>query len=288
MTKKIINNEIADMKSTMARGLVFWIKNYEQISKTISSMKNRAVAFSKKDSSGDAEYINNEIKNLEKTKDKFAKKISEYLSYHKVWSDWLDGVPGIGPALGGKLLSLYYYKSVAVCDKCGKDLIRIEGSNGDHGRLECSGCGKKSKGDGVLNYRIEDRDFSTISKWWKFMGRHTVDGKMPKRKKGVKIDWRTDGRTCTYLIAEQFVKNGNKYRKFYDKEKAKIVLKRPDATKGHINNMAKHNTIQLFLSHFWLVARTIDGKSVTDPYYAVSVLGHNKDHIIEPYYWDGN
>jgi hypothetical protein len=229
-----------------------------------------------------------EIKELESTKGKVSRKIENHLKYWPVWNEWLKNVPGVGPFAASNLIMLYYYKWVPVCPKCngGIEKKEIEKEGKKYMGFSCEDCQHVLKGEGLLKHKIKMRDFDTVSKWWKFMGRH-VDpdtGKMPKRQKGVVCDWSTQGRTLTYLIGESMIKVKGEYAEFYRQRKTKREKTHPNATKGHRHNMAKHEMAKLFLSHFWHVARTIDGKQ-TKTVYAEGMLGH--ENIIPPYYWNG-
>ena len=117
------------------------------------------------------------------------------------------------------------------------------------------------------------------------MGRNIIDGSMPKRKKGVQVNWSTKGRTLGFMISDQFNRQTNKteYGKFLLDRKKKHQKNHPDWSKGHVLNAAKNETVKLFLAHFWHVARTIDGKPVSEPY-AGAIMGHT--NIIKPFYWE--
>ncbi len=64
------------------------------------------------------------------------------------------------------------------------------------------------------------------------------------------------GKTTCWKIAGQFVRQGDFYRKHYDKVKDRYT-ERDGTTKsiGHIDNMARRATVKLFLSHFWMMWR---------------------------------
>jgi hypothetical protein len=123
---------------------------------------------------------------MESTKGKIARLIEKELTMFPVWNIWLEKVPGIGPFIGAKLILFFNYRHVPICRDCDGDLEKIEGG------FVCKDCDKEAKGDGVLKYRIERRDFPNISKWWAYLRRHTVDGVMPKRKAGVVSNWSTE------------------------------------------------------------------------------------------------
>ena len=117
------------------------------------------------------------------------------------------------------------------------------------------------------------------------MGRNIIDGAMPKRKKGVQVNWSTPGRTIGFHIGDQFnrQKEDHPYKAFLIGRKKKHEKNHPDWSKGHIHNAAKNETVKLFLAHFWHVARTIEGLSVSEPY-SGAIMGHT--NIIKPFYWE--
>ena len=167
--------------------------------------------------------------------------------------------------------------------------IKIKAKNSEETKSEysCKECGRKAKGDGLFAFRIEDKDFPNISKWWSYMGRNIdpLTGRMNKRKKGVKSTWSARGRNIGWHFKE--VSNRQKadtpYKKFAEEEKLKYEKNRPELKKYEIHDMAWNKSIKLFLSHMWHVAREIAGKSTDGPYIQI-VKGHTG--IIPPYYWE--
>lgn len=267
----------------IAGELNYAVKTYKSLTKMIVQSLQRANAYGI-DVSADPLIFGEiegkkKLQGLEQIKSRAARNIEKILRDFPIWGDWLVNVPGIGPAIGGELVSLYYFKSIAVCVECGADLEEFK----------CPICRKEAKGQGVLKYRTEMRDFPTISSWWHFLGRHVVDGKMPKRQTGVQNDWSTPGRTVGFQIREQFNRQApsHKYKAYAEKRKRYREGTHPEATKGYRHNMAWNEAVKLFLSHFWQVARTLDGLPLTDPW-SVKFGGHDADHIIPPYYFNGD
>lgn len=259
----------------VVNNLILFVRNYDGLNKEITSVKNRSQQLN-------PDLIDDYVKGLDSLKGKLARRMGKELFFFDIWNKWLCGVPGIGPAIGGHLILLYYFRRVPVCRDCGTDVEKkkIEDKN----EFFCHKCDKSIKGEGNLLHRVEEKDFPTISKWWAYMGRGIVDGNIPKRKKGVVVNWSTKGRTVGFFIGESFIKqgNGHEYKRFYDERKKRHEAKHPEATKMHRHNMAKNEAIKLFLSHFWQLARTMDGKPLTTPY-SEGILGH--EHIIPPYYF---
>jgi hypothetical protein len=88
-----------------------------------------------------------------------------------------------------------------------------------------------------------------------------------------------------YQIADQFNRQVDRteYGKYLLGRKAKREKTHPKASKGHRLNMAKNETVKLFLAHFWHVARELEGLSTEGPYIQ-AVGGHTG--IIAPYYFE--
>lgn len=259
----------------VADKLFYLAKTYDTITESIVKSRQRLCALG---ADRDAKY-DLPIQEMESTKGKIERLINKELPLYPVWSKWLENVPGIGPFIGAYLIILYNYRHIPMCRDCDGDLEKVEK------KFICKDCGKEAKGEGVLKYRTERRDFPNISKWWAFMGRHTVEGIMPKRKTGVVSNWSNKGRVVTYLAGESFnkQKDDHLYKAFLLKRKAKQAAAHPEWTKGHIHNAACNETVKLFLAHFWTVSRTLEGLPVTEPY-AGTILGHTG--IIEPFYFE--
>jgi len=131
--------------------------------------------------------------------------------------------------------------------------------------------------------------FDNISKLWRYAGMAVMDGAAERRTKGEKIHWSPFLKTTCWKIGEQFVKQGDLYRRIYDESKAKDRQKHPEQVKSgkkskegkeimlytdmHIHNRAKRKAVKMFLSHLWLKWREMEGLPVTDPY-AIAILKH--------------
>ena len=217
---------------------------------------------------------------LETVKGRVSRLIDKELPSWDVYNLWLKNVPGIGPVIAAELIMLYYYRHVPICKDCCTDLEDREES------YWCPSCEKSVKGQGNLDYRIEEKDFPNIAKWWAYMGRDILDGGMRKKKKGTKQNWSAAGRKLGFMVGESFnkMKPEHEYKKIMLSQKAKYEKSQPEISKGWRHNKAKNNTVKLFLAHFWAVARELDGKSVTEPY-AMVIMGHTG--YIKPFYFEG-
>lgn len=270
------------LKSQDVRMLVYLVKSYDTIVDAIKVTKQRAQSLHVEWAEDHDPILGGEdgFKGLNAVKGIIARRIEKEMAVWPLWTDYLQQVPGIGPAIGGKLLCLYYIRNVAICPECETDVEKTEGT------FWCPKCECSIKGAGNLKFRIEERDFSNVSKWHAYMGMHVVDGVKPKRKKGVVSNWTTEGRTLCYLIGDQFNRQTNKtpYGSFLLERKAKHEVKHPEWSKGHRLNAARHEAARLFLAHMWHVARTLDGKETNLPY-VHQIMGHT--NLIKPFHWDG-
>jgi hypothetical protein len=217
------------------------------------------------------------VSQMEKTKAKLSRMIRKQLEMWPIWTEWMEKVPGCGAVLAAKLINLFYYRFEPVCAACGGSLKK------DESAFVCQACGKEAKGEGVLKYNIGFKEFANISKWWAYLGMHTVDGKKPRRQKGVVANWSTEGRTTCYHLGDQFIKQGGLYRGFYDERKKKREKTHPDASAGHRHVMSKNETVKLFLAHMWTVDCLLRGVEPTKPY-AGTIMGHTG--IIDPFYFE--
>lgn len=269
--------------------LNFLVREYEGVTHLIMQTKQRLQSLPGEDRD---EKFDTLLKGqgaeagLETVKGRITRELEKELRNWDVWQMWAKDIPGIGPYIAAELLILFNYKFIPVCKDCGGKLVKREQQT-ETGKainaLVCEECGKAAK-EGLLKHRLEYRDFPTISKWWAFMGRHTVDGTMPKRKKGVLSNWSTVGRTVGYHAGEMFnrQKDDHLYKALLNMRKAKKAKAHPEWSKGHVHNAAKNEVIKIFLAHWWVVSREIEGKPISEPY-AGALMGHT--NIIAPFYW---
>jgi hypothetical protein len=254
--------------------LQYLVKTYEAVTKTITATKNRLCHLNEDAAPAD----DNVIKAMESIKGKLSRQIEKQLTYWEVWTEWMKHVPGCGPAIASKLIILYYYRFLPICKDCGNGLEKKDCC------LVCQACGKQAKKDGVLKHKLDFKKFNTVSSWWHYMGMHcNGDGKKPMRKKGVAQTWNSSGRAVCFQLGEQFIKQKSEYRAFFDERKAKREKTHPEASKLHRNNMARHETAKLFLSHFIQVAKAIEGEEFTKPY-AQTLMGHT--NFTKPFYFE--
>ena len=282
------------------KNLIFMTRTYEGMTKQITAAKLRTLSLMPEKNIKHDSIISE----MESVKGKIDRRIGKELIFYPIWNEWLVNVPGIGNTTAAKLIINYYFRLTAVCQDCDTELEKKDGT------FFCNTCQKSVKGEGNLIHKVMLKDFSRISSWWHYMGRHNVahcpecrkilvndvcpkceqipeEPKylMPKRQSGIQSNWSTPGRTVGFMIRESFNKQkpGHSYKDYYVREKAKYTERHPDWTKGHCHNVAWNNTVKLFLSHFWQVARTLDGLELTLPYIVNKNPAHN---LITPFYFD--
>ncbi len=263
------------------------IKNYFSVTKNIVVITNRLTALEDMDIPAEYDDIlkgNKNVAGLATVKGRLERQINRNIQDWGIWTEYLQHVPGIGPIIAGNLIMLYYYRHVPICKKCKADLIKEETE--DSWKWVCHGCKGTVKGDGVLQTRIEHKDFPTISKWWAYMGRHTVDGAVPTRKKGVTANWSAQGKLIGRYIGDSFEKMpaDHPYKKFIVERRARHDKNNPKWPESRKRSAAKNETVKLFLAHFWHVARTLEGKEVSAPY-SGAIMGHT--NLIDPFFWEG-
>jgi hypothetical protein len=270
--------------------LNFLVRTYAGITQLIASTKQRLQSLPGEERNEEFDTLlkgQDKTEGLETVKGRITREIEKELKQWDVWETWAKKISGIGPFIAAQMIILFYYRFIPVCKDCGGKLEKKEKQT-ETGKtiktLACVDCKKVAK-EGLLVHRLEYKDFPTISKWWAYMGRHTIDGVMPKRKKGVLSNWSTVGRTLGFHIGDQFNRqqDDHPYKALLLLRKAKHAKNHPEWSKGHVHNAAKNEVVKIFLAHWWTVARTLDGKPVSEPY-AGALMGHT--NIIQPFYWE--
>lgn len=143
--------------------------------------------------------------------------------------------------------------------------------------------------------------FPTVSKLWKYLGLHVVDGHAPKRQKGVpwthtncqgghlltcKPTCTTDhhpnctpdgigtayapqGRVICHQLGEAIVKVGGDgpYRRAYDEKKAYYEAGRPEWTQARRHNAAMRYAVKELIKHLWIEWHTRRGQVLPDAQY---------------------
>lgn len=275
------------------------VKEYENITDLIKKSKQRLRAqHSDLSNEEQNKIVNNDTiinglkgksgqdkaQGLEQIKGRISRMIEKEMQFWDIWNEWLTHIPGISSAIAAPLILLYYYRFVPVCGDCGTKLVKQDKTHW------CSKCEKSVKGEGLSQYALEYKDFPNISSWRSYMGYNIVDGKMPKRQTGVQMNWNPKGRVIGFMFGDQINRQpeGHLYADYMRSLKAAYHAnpEYKDYTKGHIHNMARHRTFKLFLSHFWDVAKRLEGHEEPAKPWIIQFGGHTK--YIPPYYWEGN
>jgi hypothetical protein len=123
-----------------------------------------------------------------------------------------------------------------------------------------------------------------VSSLWKYAGLAVVDGKSERPTKGQKLGYNKRVRTTCFLIGESFLRSGSPYRAEYDKAREYYAANRPDWTDLHQHNAAMRKMVKLFLQHFWVTWRQLEGLSISKPY-VNEKLGHEHYYGPESYGW---
>jgi hypothetical protein len=189
--------------------------------------------------------------------------IVDVLSCHPAWP-WLSQVRGIGPHLGGKLLSrLDVHRAStpsAFWAYCG--LATVPGA-----LYRCAACGRSVSVP--AGFRVEPRHAPR--------GRRGVcEGGLVRQPQPVRVAQRrargaTTGfnpaaKVVCYLIGVSFLRTRSRYSPVYRRERARLDLARPEwpAARKHLAAMRKME--KLFLAHLWETWRDALGLPGGEPY----------------------
>lgn len=97
---------------------------------------------------------------------------------------------------------------------------------------------------------------SNPAKLWAYCGLHVVDGRRPRRVRGVQCNWSNTAKMRARLIAESCIKQAHSpYRPVYDREREKWATR--DTTDGHRHNHALAVVAKAMLLDLWREARYV-------------------------------
>jgi hypothetical protein len=200
------------------------------------------------------------------------------LEHHPAWH-WMDGVKGIGPTLGCKILARLDVEKAEHVSSFWKHagLATVPGTG-----YKCVECGLK-RGFPV-SYKVTGKH-QMLGTQKKCKGSLEATGDVrvaqPRNARGEKRSYDAYLKKVLWLAAMSFLKVGGPYEEFYRSERAKAEVERPYWADGGKHYLALRKTQKLFLSHLWQTWRSVVGLKISEPY-AVSHLGH--DDILDP--WD--
>lgn len=189
--------------------------------------------------------------------------VKKEVQKYQIWQEWLKDVKGVGEPLVAVLIKNILNKTQAEYEDpyggyyWGPDPSKFNETN----REELL---KKQEGTPTGVVRTGVICFPSRSSLHAYAGLHVVDGKAAKRKTGQPANWNTFLKTKAFLLGDCIVKNGLSYRAVYDYYRHREGEKGLKA--GHAHNRAMRHTIKIFLSHFWTVARLLEGLAVEAPF----------------------
>jgi len=234
---------------------------------------------------------------LRKLEDMLTKRLEELLDGIPVWDHYLKDLTGVGPRIAGAIIGRIAIKYVKV-DK-------LDGFTEVQKRYSVK------RKDGI--YVPVERGiqaFPNVSKFWKYFGLHTENGRAPRRQRGKKLGTNEFlkmmvlGRFVPTIIKlgakgirskyyDLYLKMREEYRAKYSialkdfrlcprwkeceellKKKAERLgrkMKEPPCL-AHIDAMAKRYVGKEFVKDLWVNWRKIEGLHVT-PTYAEAKLG---------------
>ncbi len=201
--------------------------------------------------SGETEYslIKEYVRLLEAEEQQF-KDVGKALKSFPVWTEFLESVRGVGPAMAGVIISeidiakamypssLHKYAGLDVAE---------------------DGKGRSRKSEHLVQVEYTDREGKAATR-----NGITFNPFLKTKLVGV--------------LGSSFIKLGGPYREIYDSYKNRLQ-NRPDLTeesKGHIHNMAVRYMIKIFLIDLHREWRALEGYTPTAPYH-VAKLGL-RDH----------
>ncbi len=145
---------------------------------------------------------------------------------------------------------------------------------------------------GLIAYTGDIGKFSNVSKLWKYFGYDVRDGQAPKKTKGQPSNWHHKARCLCYLISDMFIKHRTPiYRDIYDKEKERQIVRHKNGEcercnklkiahkPGHPDAMARRKAIKIFLQHYWIRYRELNGMETNKPY-VIDIQKHS--NYIQP------
>lgn len=137
-------------------------------------------------------------------------------------------------------------------------------------------------GASLISY-IDINKSDTVSQLWRYCG---LDATHIKRTRKIsEKEAKMFGnpylkKTILGIIADSFIKQRTQpYRNLYDSEKEKQLNNGNNLTKLHAHRRAIRKMMKIFMAHYYVVSREIEGLPVTKPYVEVKL---NHDHIIKP------
>jgi hypothetical protein len=193
------------------------------------------------------------------------RQLSDRIAQHPAWP-WLSRVRGVGPSLAARLLgrleieraptpsSFWSYCGLATvaaevyrCDQCGYELSLPSGRTIRTGhRVPATGqqCAGSLAPVGEGPRRVAQ----------------------PRPSRGENAPYDREAKKLCYLIGISFVRQGSSYKSYYEEQRARLDVAKPDWIPRRRHLTALRMTEKLFLAHLWLVWREQLGLPITAPY----------------------
>lgn len=219
--------------------------NYQQLTKQITGVKNRQWH-------AEDEANQKLVDGLETVKEQLLKDIRKELKNYKIYTEFLEKIKGIGPALAAGLIAevgdISRFENVS-------DLNAYFGVHVQNGK-----CVRREKGK-VANWNSNGRTLVC-----ELIPDQFIKGRSPVYR-GIYDDEKAK---CMKMVEE-------------DAEKSKD--ERRVQSKLHAERRARRKAGKIFLSHFWKAWREIEGLPTPQPY-ALGIGGHSHE-ILPPTAYPG-
>lgn len=201
------------------------------------------------------------------------REIKGIVKEHKIY-DYVTAVKGIGPATAGKLVAMIDIERAptvaALWRYAGLGLGKYW--KDESGKFVAPQTGYVYKDGGWEQVTPEPKEG-----WELVRTRDRMIG-------GYRSPYNKRLKTTCYLIGQSFLKSNSPYRREYDEARIYYDENR-DWTAGHCHNAALRKMVKLFLSHLWVVWRSLEGLPTREPY-AHEYLDHTTIKRPSEYGWE--
>ncbi len=120
---------------------------------------------------------------------------------------------------------------------------------------------------GRILAKIDINKCGRVSSLWRYAGFAVKNGKAERKTKGNKSSFNPVLKAEMVQIAKNFIRQKNKYYKYYLQQKEEEAKKHPELSRIYIHNRARRKMIKLFAKHLWLVWRQTEGLPIPSTFY---------------------
>ena len=191
--------------------------------------------------------------------------MSERIAKHPAWP-WLERVRGSGPSLAARLLARLEIDRAPTPSSfwsyCGLATVAAE-------VYRCAACGYELSLPSGRHVRPGHRMVGTSQPCTgalEPLGQGVRRVAQPRPTRGESAPYDREAKKLCYLIGVSFVRQGDAYRRYYNEQRARLEVAKPDWIPRRRHLTALRMTEKLFLAHLWLVWREQLGLPVTAPY----------------------